>query len=90
VSGTAVLVALARGTWVSYGRTRSQWYRQSGAKRAKKPSDADGEVWQPDFGDPPYLKYWGELVAARQAIESPLFFSRSLQVNQQGYQEIID
>src|SRR5260370_38400547 len=23
----------------------------------------DGEIWQPDFSDPLYLKYWGELVA---------------------------
>ncbi len=40
------------------------WYRNSGARRANKPTDKDGEVWQPDFGDPLYLKYWGELVAA--------------------------
>jgi hypothetical protein len=44
-----------------------EWYRQSAAKRANKPSDADGEVWQPDFGDSLYLKYWGELVAAAGA-----------------------
>ena len=40
------------------------WYRNSGARRANKPTDKDGEVWQPDFSDPLYLKYWGELVAA--------------------------
>jgi hypothetical protein len=40
------------------------WYRNSGARRANKPTDKDGDVWQPDFSDPLYLKYWGELVAA--------------------------
>jgi len=40
-----------------------EWFRQSGAKRANKDSDKDGKIWQPDFSDPLYLKYWGELVA---------------------------
>ena len=40
------------------------WYRNSGARRANKPTDKDGNIWQPDFSDPLYLKYWGELVAA--------------------------
>ena len=39
------------------------WYRNSGARRANKPTDKDGKIWQPDFSDPLYLKYWGELVA---------------------------
>ncbi len=39
------------------------WYRNSGARRTNKPTDKDGEIWQPDFSDPLYLKYWGELVA---------------------------
>jgi len=41
-----------------------EWYRNSGARRANKPTDKDGKTWQPDFSDPLYLKYWGELVAA--------------------------
>jgi hypothetical protein len=41
-----------------------EWYRNSGAIRANKPTDKDGMIWQPDFGDPLYLKYWGEFVAA--------------------------
>ena len=40
-----------------------EWYRNSGARRANKPADKDGDIWQPDFSDPLYLKYWGELVA---------------------------
>ena len=40
------------------------WYQNSGARRANKPADKDGKIWQPDFSDPLYLKYWGELVAA--------------------------
>lgn len=39
------------------------WYQSSGARRANKPSDKDGAIWQPDFSDPLFLKYWGELVA---------------------------
>lgn len=40
-----------------------EWYRKSGAKRANKDSDKDGKIWQPDFSDPLFLKYWGALVA---------------------------
>jgi len=36
-----------------------EWYRKSGAKRA----NAEGApLWEPDFADPLYLKYWGALV----------------------------
>ncbi|MGH9397041.1 MAG: DUF4832 domain-containing protein [Terriglobia bacterium] len=41
-----------------------EWYRNSGARRANKSNDPDGSIWQPDFSDPLYLKYWGELVTA--------------------------
>ncbi len=44
-----------------------EWYRNSGARRANKPDDKDGKIWQPDFSDPLYLKFWGELVAAAGA-----------------------
>jgi hypothetical protein len=44
-----------------------EWYQNSGAHRANKPGDADGNIWQPNFSDPLYLKYWGELVAAAGA-----------------------
>jgi len=27
------------------------WYRNSGARRANKPTDKDGAIWQPDFSD---------------------------------------
>lgn len=40
-----------------------EWYQKSGARRANKPGDKDGNIWQPDFSDPLYLKYWGEVVA---------------------------
>jgi len=39
------------------------WYRNSGARRANKPTDKDGGIWQPDFSDALFRKYWGELVA---------------------------
>jgi len=44
-----------------------EWYQNSGAHRANQPSDPDGKIWQPDFSDPLYLKYWGNLVAAAGA-----------------------
>ena len=38
-----------------------EWYRKSGARRA----NAEGEpLWEPDFADPLYLKYWSDLVRA--------------------------
>ena len=39
------------------------WYESTGARRANKPTDKDGAIWQPDFSDPIYLQLWGELVA---------------------------
>lgn len=39
------------------------WYRNSGARRANRSTDKDGDIWQPDFSDPLYLKYWGQLVS---------------------------
>ena len=41
-----------------------EWYRNSGARRANSPNDKDGTIWQPDFSDPLFLKFWGELVQA--------------------------
>ncbi len=41
-----------------------EWYRTSGARRANQATDKDGEIWQPDFADPLYLKHWGAVVAA--------------------------
>jgi hypothetical protein len=43
------------------------WYQNSGARRANRPTDKDGDIWQPDFSDPLFLKYWGEVVAAAGA-----------------------
>lgn len=39
------------------------WYRRSGARRANSDSSKDGTIWQPDFSDPLYFKYWSALVA---------------------------
>jgi len=39
-----------------------QWYRESGARRANSDSSKDGKVWQPDFSDPLYYKYWSALI----------------------------
>ena len=40
-----------------------EWYRNSGARRANKPDDRDGNVWSPDSDDPAYAARWGEFVA---------------------------
>jgi hypothetical protein len=40
-----------------------QWYRESGARRANSDSSKDGKMWQPDFSDPLYFKYWSALIA---------------------------
>jgi hypothetical protein len=39
-----------------------EWYRNSGARRANKPSDKDGNVWSPDSADPLYVQTWSALV----------------------------
>lgn len=39
-----------------------EWYRNSGARRANKPEDKDGEIWSPDSADPLYVMHWGGLV----------------------------
>jgi hypothetical protein len=39
-----------------------KWYRESGARRANSDSSKDGNMWQPDFSDPLYFKYWSALV----------------------------
>lgn len=39
-----------------------EWYRNSGAKRANKPTDADGKVWSPDSADPLFRQAWSKLV----------------------------
>jgi len=46
------------------GHPLPEWYRNSGARRANKPTDKDGSIWCPDAGDPLYMKHWGALVAA--------------------------
>ena len=39
------------------------WYQNSGARRANKPTDKDGKVWSPDSADPFYIQNWGAIVA---------------------------
>lgn len=39
------------------------WYRNSGARRANSDASKDGKIWQPDFSDPLYYKYWSALIA---------------------------
>jgi len=39
------------------------WYIHSGARRANKASDKDGEIWSPDSSDPFYIQSWGAIVS---------------------------
>jgi hypothetical protein len=39
------------------------WYQNSGARRANKPTDKDGNIWSPDSADPFYIQNWGAVVA---------------------------
>src|SRR5438270_10444495 len=39
-----------------------EWYCNSGARRANSDSSKDGNIWQPDFSDSLYFKYWSALV----------------------------
>jgi len=61
------------------------WYRNSGARRANKATDKDGEIWQPDFSDPLYLKYWGEVVEAAGARYDGHPFLESVDISTVGY-----
>jgi hypothetical protein len=40
-----------------------EWYIRSGARRANKSSDKDGEIWSPDSGDPLYVSAWTAIVS---------------------------
>ena len=62
-----------------------EWYRNSGARRANQPTDKDGDIWQPDFSDPLYLKYWGELVAAAGARYDGHPYLDSVDISSVGY-----
>jgi hypothetical protein len=39
------------------------WYIHSGARRANKPTDKDGEIWSPDANDPSYAQKWNAIVS---------------------------
>jgi uncharacterized protein DUF4832 len=61
------------------------WFRSSGARRANKPEDKDGAIWQPDFSDPLYLKYWGVLVAKAGARYDGHPFLDTVDISSVGY-----
>ncbi len=62
-----------------------EWYRNSVARRANKPSDQDGNIWQPDFSDPVYLQYWGEVVAAAGSRYDGHPYLDSVDISSVGY-----
>jgi Domain of unknown function (DUF4832)/Beta-galactosidase len=62
-----------------------EWFRKSGAKRANQDSDKDGKIWQPDFSDPLYFKYWSELVEAAGARYDGNPYLDSVDISSVGY-----
>lgn len=62
-----------------------EWYRNSGARRANKSTDPDGSIWQPDFSDPLYLKYWGEVVTAAGNRYDGNSYLESVDISTVGY-----
>lgn len=62
-----------------------EWYRNSGARRANKASDKDDAIWQPDFSDPLYLKFWGAVVAAAGARYDGQPYLDSVDISSVGY-----
>jgi len=62
-----------------------EWYRNSGARRANKPSDADGEIWSPDADDPLYRKHWSALVRAAGARYDGHPYLDSVDISTVGY-----
>ena len=62
-----------------------EWYRNSGAARANKATDKDGAIWQPDFSDPLYKKYWSALIAAAGARYDGHPFLESVDISSVGY-----
>ena len=62
-----------------------EWFRKSGVRRVNKDSDKDGKIWQPDFSDPLYLKYWGELVAEAGARYDGNPYLDSVDISSIGY-----
>jgi len=39
-----------------------EWYIRSGARRANKSADKDGEIWSPDANDPLYINAWTAII----------------------------
>jgi hypothetical protein len=62
-----------------------EWYRNSGARRANRPTDKDGSIWQPDFSDSLYLKYWSALVSAAGARYDGHPFLDTVDISSVGY-----
>jgi len=62
-----------------------EWYRNSGARRANKPSYADGEIWSPDADDPLYRKHWSALVRAAGARYDGHPYLDSVDISTVGY-----
>ena len=62
-----------------------EWFRLSGARRANKPTDNDGQIWSPDSSDPLYIKHWSALVRAAGARYDGHPYLNSVDISTVGY-----
>ncbi len=62
-----------------------EWYRNSGARRANKPSDKDGDIWSPDASDPLYVRQWSALIKAAGARYDGHLYLNSVDISTVGY-----
>jgi len=62
-----------------------EWYRSAGARRANKATDKDGAIWQPDFSDPLYLKFWSAFITEAGARYDGHPFLDSVDISSVGY-----
>ena len=62
-----------------------EWYRNSGARRANKPSDTDGDIWSPDADDPLYRRQWSALVRSAGARYDGHPYLDSVDISTVGY-----
>ncbi|MGE5645757.1 MAG: DUF4832 domain-containing protein [Acidobacteriota bacterium] len=67
------------------GHPLPEWYRNSGARRANKPTDEDGKIWSPDADDPLYAKHWNALVRAAGARYDGHPYLDSVDISTVGY-----
>ncbi|HZT30589.1 MAG TPA: DUF4832 domain-containing protein [Bryobacteraceae bacterium] len=67
------------------GHPLPEWYRNSGARRANRPGDPDGDIWSPDADDPLYYKTWSALILAAGERYDGHPYLNSVDISTAGY-----